>query len=738
MVMSKFNRATARYKQQRLLLLLMLSAMLFYSTAFAGEISGIIRDSSTNEPLPGANVIVKGTKIGTSTGPDGTFIIKNLSAGEYTLDISLIGYKQITRSLTLGNAPGDDLQYSLEPLPWELDAVVVTATRRKQILKDVPVTTELITKEEMTQTGALTVAEALESNIGANISDDLSGKGITLRGIDPSRVLVLIDGRRVIGRVKGSLDLGQISLSNVDRIEIVKGSGSTLYGSDALGGVINIITRKPRESASARTSIEYGSFKTFDPEVQIESRFDKFGFLLSGKHEQTDGFDLIKETPHTNGMENTKRFNIDVKLAYDPRPSLQNVLSLGFMHEKKKWVESEWFDEFNQYFIYDDNEWNDRYDAGLTNIYVVSPRTEMETSVHWSYYNHEWNKITSVGLQIDTSITKDDIIEGSYQINHSFRENIISTTGFDFSRSSLTSDQIEGGEQVVSYGDAYFQLEWRPDNKVSLLPGIRWERHETYGNNFNPSLNLKYSLNDRIAFRGTVSGGFRAPSIKELYFVFDHSAAGYLVYGGGDELEPEKSVNYSLTTELNYNRRGLHRLTLFRNDLKNLIEFGLVEFTPTYWRGVYRYQNIVKARTQGLEWESKLNICTGWDFSFAYTYLLAKNLTEDIKLINRPEHIFKFRSHFYVPKWGADMTLWGTYQDHKLWTSQGDTPDRYSNDYAPKRIVINANLTKSIYKSLEAYIKVENITNDINATYGYWPPRQYTAGIKLNFPSRGR
>jgi len=724
-------------KRQYLLLSLALSFFLLFSISYAGDMSGIVKDATTREPLPGANIIIDGTKLGTATGLDGSFAIQNIADGKYKLNISLIGYKKISRSLIIAGQSNNQLEINLEPQPWELDAIVVTATRRNQILKDVPVTTELITREEMSQTGALTVADALESNIGANISDDLSGKGIPLRGIDPSRVLILIDGRRVIGRVLGSLDLGQISLSNVERIEIVKGSGSTLYGSDALGGVINIITQKPRELSSLRTSIEYGSFKTFDPEIQFEGKLNKWGLLLSGKHEQTDGFDLIKETPHTNGQEQIKRYNIDTKLTFDPQQSFQNTLTFGYMQERKQWIESEWFEEFNRHFVYDDYEWNSRYDVGLSSKYIVSPRTEMEASAHWSFYDHEWDKFTRVGVWIDTSLTRDDIIECSYQINHSLRSNIIATSGLDFARSSLESDQIEGGKQVVSYGDAYLQTEWMPHKKLSFLPGIRLEQHETYGTHINPSMNFKYSPSDMIAFRGTIGGGYRAPSIKELYFIFDHSAAGYIVYGGGEELNPEKSINYALTTELNYNRRGLHRLTLFRNDLSNLIEFGLIEFTPIYWRGVYRYQNIVKARTLGLEWESKLGICTGWDFSFAYTYMQAKNLTEDVKLINRPEHIFKFRSHFYVPKWTANLTVWGTYQDHKLWTSQGDTPERISDDYAPKRIVLNANLTKTIYRSLDAYFKVENIKGDVNATYGYWPPRQYTVGIKLNLSKRG-
>ncbi len=700
--------------------------------AAAGDLEGLVTSAQTGEPLPGVHVAVSGTKYGAATDIDGRYVIHNLSEGESEIAIRLIGYKKTTRKISIPYSGSAKLDVALDQSPWELDEVVVTATRRKHILKDVPVTTELITRESMAATGALTVDQALSSAIGITVDDDLSGKGATLRGVDPSRVLILVDGHRVIGRVRGSIDLGQISLSDVDRIEIVKGSGSTLYGSDALGGVINIITRKPSESRRLESSIEYGSFNTFDPEFQFEAKKNRFGLLLAGKHEQTDGFDLNESTPHTNGMEAIKRYNLNSKLSFSPRESFYNELSLGYMREKKQWIESEWFEPLQRDFVYDDYEWNNRYDAATSHKLVVSPRTELEGSLHGSYYRHDWTKYTSTGAADDSSITKDYIVEGSLQGNHVLRPNLIITGGADISNAGLNSTQIIGEKRDVSSGDVYSQVEWSPAQSLTFLPGLRLERHQTYGNHVNPSLNVKWAPSERLAFRGAASKGFRAPSIKELYFIFDHSAAGYVVYGGGDMLDPEESNNYSLTAELNYGRRGLHRLTFYRNDLSNLIEFDLMEFTPTYWRGVYRYQNIVKARTQGLEWESKIKICTGWDLSFSYNFLRAKNLTDDVNLINRPQHTAKFSNVFYVPKWDAGLTIWGAYNDHKLWTSQGDTPDRLSDDFAPKRIVMNFNLHKRFFKTVEGYFRVENLTNDINATYGYWPPRSFTAGVRFN------
>lgn len=721
-----------RLTYRTIFLIAFIVTIFLFGITTAGELSGIITDAETGDRLPGAHIGIAGTRMGAASGADGSFDIANLGPGQYQVTVRLIGYQKTQRQVTIDETGATTLDIALHQAPWELDKVVVTGTRSKHILKDVPVTTELITKEDMIATGALTVDQALDSHVGVTVDDDLSGKGATLRGVDASRVLVLIDGRRVIGRVRGSIDLGQISLSDVDRIEIVKGSGSTLYGSDAMGGVINIITKKPAQSRRFESSVEYGSFGTFDPEFQLEAKNQKFGILLAGKHEKTDGFDLDKSTPHTNGLEAVKRYNFNSKMSFDPRQSFHNELSLGYMHERKQWIESEWFEPLQKTFVYDDYEWNNRYDVGTSHKYAASPTTEFELSTHGSYYKHDWTKYTSTGAQDDSSITRDYILESSLQANHSFSPSVIMTVGADFSDAGLESTQIMGRKKHVRFGDLYTQVEWSPLKSLTFLPGLRWERHQTYDNHINPSMNIKWAPSDRLTFRGTVGKGFRAPSIKELYFIFDHSAAGYIVYGGGDDLDPETSDNYSLTTEINYGRRGLHRLTFFRNDLDNLIEFDLIEFNPTYWRGVYKYQNIVKARTQGLEWESKIKVCAGWDLSFSYNYLQAKNLTDDIDLINRPRHTLKLRSAVFVSRWNAGLTFWSAYHNRKLWTSEGDTPDRISNVYAPRRIVYNVNLYKRFFKSLEGYFRIENITDDINATYGYWPPRSYTAGIRLN------
>jgi len=725
--------------------------------AKADAISGYIRDSETGENLPGVSIFLVNSNFGASSDYRGRFVIRDIpdDIRDIKLRIHLIGYEE--EFVELGQI--DDLssiEILLTPSPWKMDNVVVTGTRRNYILKDVPVTTELITAEEFKKTGALTVDEALDSHIGVTITDDLSGKGISLRGVDPSRVLILIDGNRVIGRVQGSLDIGQLPLANVKQIEIIKGTGSTLYGSDAIGGVVNIITRKPPALTNLNLYGSYGSFNSSDIQADISSSLMGNGINFTTKYEHTDGFDLDKTTEHTNGLENIDRFNINNKTIIGISPGWDIEIAPGFMAESKYWIETQQIGSAIK-INFDDYEYNYRYDLSLRSKTNLKDKADLTLGLNGSLYDHTWEKHSRAGIFIDTSITRDDIVEFSLLYHRALAGGHILTFGGDISTQGLKSDQLESGEERIYQEDIYAQYEWRPVSKIVLLPGARLEHHKTYGNHFNPSFNIMWDACSYFNLRGSVSRGFRAPSIKELYFEFDHSAEGYKVIGGGEHLRPETSDNYSITAEINYNKKAIHRLSYFKNDLNDLIEF--VEIDPSdydnpadtsiYYRGIYRYDNILKAKTEGIEWETEIRILDKLDLSFSYTYLLAKNLSDtssidstssddsEPDLINRPRHTFKFNTGYLVKPIGVNLNFWGYWHDRKLWSSRGDTPELTSDNYAPSRWNLNIGLGKTIFSNFDLLFKVENITNETNVNYNYWPERSYNLGVTFNF-EKGR
>lgn len=727
------------------LFLILLMNVAFGRLALAGELTGRTLNTETNNPVKDVNITLVETGKVVASDKSGHYRFFGLRNGVYHLVATHVGF-DMTDTLQINVTDSANLEIRLTPSPWVLNEVVVTGTRSPHLLKDVPVQTEVVTQRDFHRTGAKTVDQALSSSIGININKDLSGQGAQIRGIEGDRILVLIDGERAVGRVHGSIDLGQYSLDNVKKIEIVKGTGSTLYGSDAMGGVINIITKRPKkEERNARVYLDYGSFNTLNPTVEFSSSTENFGWQLGGRYYATSGFDLIDSTPHTNGLEKIDRLNLNSKLVKKLSKKWTAVNSFRFMREKKVWVESEIWPGFT--LIYDDEEINSRIDGSLSMEYLSGDKYSMNMRFYGTYNDHDWNKVDrETGTWVDTSQTEDLYYEFAYSSNYVIGSGHVATYGLDYTYQSLSSAELDGGKQFDRAGDGYLQYEYTPIKQLSIVSGIRYEKHSSFGSHVNPSLNIMYMPDQNFKVRGFVGRGFRMPSIKQLYFIFDHSGAGYIVYGGLVELPgnltgstfkdmtEETSINSSLSLEMSYGTLGLHRLTYFYNHLDDLIEFVMIGSSQIYYRGIFVYQNIETAVTQGIEWESRMRFSKSTDLSFSYNYLYSRNLETAEALVNRPTHTFKFFLTGNHDASGFGGSFYGVYQSKKLWVPRSNTGgNEGAAGYAPGRTTLNINLFKRFGNDTEAFVRVENILNEVEPFYGYWPERTISLGFKRNF-----
>lgn len=712
----------------------------------AAMLSGRTLDLETRNPLRDVNVRILDLDRVIASDRHGEFILTNIDSGTYRLVATHVGY-DVTDTMLVNTADERKVELLLRPMPWVLNSVVVTGTRSPHLLKDVPVQTEVVTKRDFYRTGAKTVGDALSNAIGTNINEDLSGQGATIRGIEGDRVLVLVDGERAVGRVRGSIDLGQFALNNVQRIEVVKGTGSTLYGSDAMGGVINIITNNPSQTSHyANLYADYGTFNTANPSAELAWGNSKVAFTTGGRLFKTDGFDLDERTLHTNGQEDIRRLNLDGKVRWATGGRWNLTASGRYMDEKKLWIET----ETNETFVYDNDETNKRYDGSLTLDYLSGERYSAKLRLYGTYYDHQWDKLrNSSGFLVDRSKTEDVFYEAAYHSNYVIGQNHVATYGFDFNYQDLKSSELSVAPDADQAWDAYFQYEYSPQRSWVFLPGVRYEDHSAFGSKVNPSLNVMYRRSESFKLRGFVGYGFRAPSLKQQYFLFDHLAAGYVVYGSKidfpfqlppgktlTDLTAENSINSSLTAEFSYGSIGLHRLTYFYNHLQDLIDFDLMGFYGNYWRGVYVYQNVGTAITQGIEWESRVRMSEAVDFSLAYNYLYSRNLSRGEKLVNRPDHTLKFSLTGQLGKTGLGATFWGTYQSRKLWVPRSNTGGNEGDPiYAPHWTRLNLNFFKRWPNGFETFFRLENLLDETNMSYGYWPGFQVFVGLKydINF-----
>jgi outer membrane receptor for ferrienterochelin and colicins len=712
---------------RHILTYLLLTYFIGLSLTEAATISGRIIDESNSKAIVGAKLDIPELSILTRSGNEGEFKIQLDESGSCQLKISHIAYETVFIQLEF-NEKDIETTIRLSPRTYYSDDVVVTATRTPYLLKDVPVTTEIIRIDEALKTGASTIDEALESMTGVNISQNFSGTGASLRGMDPSRVLILLDGERIVGRVRGSIDLSQLGLDNVEKIEVVKGIGSTLYGSDAIGGVINIITKKASNHPHINSSTEYSTFNSLVQTLDGEFQNGQTSFLLGGRFYRTDGFDLIKETPHTNGMENIWNYNINSKVTRKLSRSFEVIMLGGFFHENKKWLESEYIPP--RTYSFDDKESNYRYLGSAKLLYNPTSSTYIDFNLYATLYDHLWEKYSG-DIRTDYARTEDAFGEFSVLATHSYSPGHVITMGTDLLYQSLSGGSIEGEKQSISSGDIFAEYEWKPSISLTIMPGIRLESHSTYGEHVNASVNIMLNPHSRFRLRASYGGGFRAPSIKELYYRFDHSAAGYLIEGGSDNLVPETSLNSSLSLEYSYGKKGLHRLTYFYNHLSNLIDFDKISENAVYWRGIFQYQNVFRAYTRGIEWQSSLRFTSSQSVTFSYTWLTAKNLETGHWLLGRPEHSLSIKYSISLDSYGLTMTAWGNWLSKKLWTPAGSTNNFESDIIAPSRHEINLSLAKKLSNSLELFIRAKNITDDVDAVYGYWPGRSFHIGLRF-------
>jgi outer membrane receptor for ferrienterochelin and colicins len=693
-------------KQYLVILFLLLHATIWSQEAgISGHV--IVPDRST---VSGATIVIKETTLGAMTDKNGFYHIKKIKPGTYSIRVSLLGYETQERDVTVMK---DDTvaDFMLNESNINLNEVVVTGTRSEKTLKNVPVITQVISARQMLDLGITTVTGALQTMVpGLDVSQFGTRVSITLQGMDAKYVLFLIDGERIAGEVNGDIDYSMLNMENIERIEIIKGASSSLYGSNAIGGVINIITKKITQPFDAKFYTRYSKYNELFSGLGLAVRRGIAGSRTSLNYSRTDGYDITPESPHDWTQNPYSSFSINQKFEITPSPRLSIVPYFGYYQFERGNVSVRPSHDFYQDMT-----------AGLKGQYYAGKH-----SIDFSYYRDRYNTFNVLELlnnkkeKVSYDIIQTLRLQGNFHVSD--RNNLIA--GLEYNYESLFSIRNEGGLKGEGEAVIYVQEDIRLGERWNLITGIRASNHSSYGIHAAPKISLMFKQG-ALNFRASAGTGFRSPSLKELYMNFDHFGEWYII--GNTQLNPESSGFISGSVEFSKPRNN-SSVTIYRNILSDMITD---RWLPDSIQRTRQYQNIASASVYGIDFMSKQKISKGLWFSTGYSYVRSHDNQTGRQLYGTTKHSGNIAADYNFRKKNYSFTaqIYCKLMGEKFYeiTTERSYRDR---PYASWRITVSQE-----YRWLRISTGLDNIFNVIipqNIDF-ISPGRRFFVGLNVDF-----
>jgi len=622
----------------------------------------------------------------------------------------------------------------------QLEEVVITATRTVRHLSSVPLAVTLVSNKEIKRAGTTRLKNILQEQTGIVFVTSASGfEGIQMQGLNAAYTLILIDGVPLIGRSSGMLDLKRITVNNIKQIEIVKGPSSSLYGSEAIGGVINIITITPNREIS-KGNVHYYFKGGKRNELDLSSNYvynkNQFGINAGLNFNSSAGYDLSPKTLGNTTNPNTN-FTGNFGLNYRLNSKLKFHFSNRYYQQNQK-VRAN-VNAVNEYNL------NTKMSHSVSKMvhldytfYATTYKTESVFNDSKSYYNQT---LVRPEIRAIIKIGKNEIIGG---VGASF--DALDRTFFE-KKEAFKTQYVFG------------QYDFKPTENLNLIVGARYDQHNKYKSAFSPKISARYQLNDWLAIKSSVGFGFKAPDFRQLFFNFNNSAGGYVVYGVrtmhdlfgqnpqvidqvAKDLNPENSIGYNIGFQLKLTNHLKINVNIFRNDIKDLINTAVFNgvlpgLNPN--TRVFYYENRNKVYTQGLELDAKLKLTDNITISGGYQFLIAKDKEQEeliksgsiyyrktpsspsqklqikdyVGLANRSKHTANLKVFYQNYKHDFNANIRAIYRSkYALYDTNNSQQiiDKY-DDFVKGNILVNASFSKSISSNAEFQFGIENLFN---------------------------
>lgn len=745
---------------------------------------GHVIDKQNGEHLPYIAILVKGTTIGTTTDVSGHYFLKNLPVGTLTLEIKSMGYRTIQKNVTVKAGVAIELNFELDPDDVSLDEVVVSANRSETKRRLAPNLVSVVNSKLFETTQATCLAQGLNFQPGVRTEDNCQNCGFTqvrINGLDGHYSQILIDSRPVFSALNGVYGLEQIPANMIDRVEVVRGGGSALFGASAIGGTINVITKEPsRNSAEVGHSFtSMGGSNSFDnatsANVSLVTDNNKAGFYAYGQNRYRQAYDHDGDGYSELPLLRNQTLGLNSYLKLSPYSKL--IMQYHGINEFRRGGNK--FDQAPHEANVAEQVEHNIQGGGLTyNFFSPDEKNRLsayfsfQTTSRKSYYGGigEGTEEDKEAAEKAYGTTHDFTYVFGTQYVHSFDKLIFMpsdlTLGAEYNFDGL-KDVILGYDrhfkQDVRIGSLYFQNEWK-NKKWSLLLGGRLDKHNMVDDLiFSPRVNLRFNPTEDINLRVTYAGGFRAPQAFDEDLHVGVVGGGRLVTVLADDLKEESSNSFSVSADL-YHKFGNVQVNFlvegFYTDLNNVFALRQLGITDAHGNIVQERYNAYGAKVLGINLEGKA-MFTKWFSLQAGLTLQQSKYDEAIawneevpeqkyrKMMRAPNTYGYFTATFTpVKRFNASLT--GNYTGKMLiGHNAGSGVEKPEAVTTPDFFALNAKLSYDIpvykYLTLQVNAGVQNITNayqkdfdkgwnrDSDYIYGPSLPRSYFVGMKLTY-----
>lgn len=605
------------YRLTLLILALLWPLGLFSNEAYS--IKGLVTDND-NLPMPGAHILVSGTSIGVASGPDGSFVIVNIPSGTYTLNTSFAGY---TTEHVKVQVPSDEpVILKLKPSVYNINQIVVTGTRNPKPLKDSPILTQVLTTYSLEAAGLPDLTAALENTIpGIEFSYGAYGSNINMFGLSGNYVLFLRDGNRLVGENNGNIDYGRLSMLNTDRIEIVRGASSVLYGSNAMAGVVNIISEPQITPVSVELFSRQSNYNTNLTEVTAGVKAGELVSRTSYKYNHSDGYDLNDLAYDGRTMEKTTTHRLAQQFRWTPDHKLEMEASGSVF---KSHVDAS--------LPLRNNKLNDDIDMVVSAKYHVNYNSTVEAVWHHDNYRIFEKEDQDLTLQYDNRYQNARLTSNIKIADHSSL-----TAGAEYQKEALSAPRNKIYDRMYNHDwVAYLQEELTISPVITLTGGFRVNYNSDYGTHTTWQSAAMYKAGV-LTLRGNVGTGYRAPTLKDRHMEYQAPTSFPIFVYGNPDLKPETSLYTSLSAEFSFTDLNFS-VNLYRNAVKDMIIEVMEPYDPSQSpEMVYFYQNIEDAEIKGVElaflWKpvDRMVVRGGYGFTHSHDQKIDRQLTGNRK-----------------------------------------------------------------------------------------------------------